>query len=140
MDEVISSSTVPGTSLVSTKRLMVATMLVLTCVFAVLDVVLEAVPGWEQTSFLLDGLSFTFCLMVWCSADSRLHDFRLTPRFRWCIFLFAIIAFPIYAFKSRGRAGWRLLGLGLLFLAAMMAGSFALGWLTEFFMERYGSG
>ncbi len=139
MHEATYSSAAPTDSLVRRKRLILVAMVALTCFFAVLDSVFMSVRGWERSSFL-HAFSFAFCLVVWCSADATLHDFRFGWGFRWCIFLFTVIAFPIYAFKSCGRGGWRLLGLGFLFFSALLAVSFTVEWVTDLLMEHYGSG
>ena len=106
-------------------------MLLLSAVFGILDSIYASLPGWEKTSFIADSLSFAFCLSVWCSCDAQLRGFRLSPGLRWTIILFSFIGFPIYAFKSRGRQGWSLLGLGFLFFLLLMLVTVGLGVLTD---------
>lgn len=118
------------------KLIVLGVMLALSGIFGVLDSVYESVPGWEKTSFILDTLSFAICLSVWCSYDAALHGFRLSPGVRLAVILIALIGFPVYAFKYRGRGGWRLLGLGVLFFLLLMGVSIVAGCVTDLIMEN----
>src|SRR5205814_7491077 len=113
MTNGISDQTVDLAHLKRQKRIVLAVMLLLSALFGVVDSLLASVSSWERTSFILDTASFTFCVMAWCSFDALSRGFRLTSRLRWTIFLIAVAGFPIYAFRSRGRQGWTLLGLGV---------------------------
>lgn len=140
MDTVTPSSLEQTEGFASQKRLMLVLMVALTALFSVLDVAFASVRGWERTSFLLDSFSFGFLLLVWCSADARLHAFRLGTAFRVWIFLFGIIAFPVYAFKTRGRGGWKLLARSLLFCVLLFAVAFFVDWITEVIAGHLGRG
>ncbi len=131
MNEVVDSHPDSSKSLRRQKWILVVMMFVLSGLFGVLDSIYASTPGWERTSFLLDTVSFAFCLSVWCSCDAQLHGFRLNRGLRWAIILIALIGFPIYAFQSRGRRGWLLFGMGLLCFVLMMGVSVGLGWLTD---------
>ena len=131
MNEIIDSHPDTAASLKRQKLILLVVMLLLSGIFGVLDSVYASTPSWEKTSFILDTLSFAFCLSVWCGCDAQLRGFRLSRGLRWTIILIAFIGFPIYAFKSRGRKGWSLLGLGVLFFLLLLVASVGLGWLTD---------
>ncbi|MCC6698236.1 MAG: hypothetical protein IT365_21615 [Candidatus Hydrogenedentes bacterium] len=113
------------------KFILLAVMLLLSGVFGVLDSVFASTPGWAKSLFMLDTLSFMFCLLLWCGCDAQLRGFTLGRGLRWTIFLIALVGFPIYAFKSRGRNGWSLVLLGALFFLMLAVVSAGAGCLTD---------
>ncbi len=131
MDELVDSHPDTAESLQRQKLILLGVMLLLSGIFGVLDSLYASTPGWERTSLIMDTLSFAFCLSVWCGCDAQLRGFRLSRGLRWTIILIALVGFPVYAFRSRGRQGWSLLGLGVLFFLLLMVVTVGLGWLTD---------
>lgn len=76
---------------------------------------------------MIETLASSLCLLLWCAWDAELRGFRLTSRMRVAIVLISLVAFPVFASKSRARGGWALLGLSFLFLLVMIAVSAAGG-------------
>jgi hypothetical protein len=131
MIEIIDSSPDAVERLKRQKIVMLVIMLLLSGLFGVLDSFYAATPGADRALFIADTLSFAFCLSVWCASDAQLRGFRLSRGLRWTIILIALIGFPVYAFRSRGRRGWSLFGLGVLFFLLLMAASVGTGWITD---------
>ena len=140
MSEAIISSPEQADHLKRYKRIMLGVMVILSGIFGVLDSVFVSVPGWERTSLILDSVSFAFCVSMWCYYDAILIGYKLQRALRLSILLITFIGFPIYAFKSRGRRGWRLLALGILFFLVLVGVSIGLGWLTDLIPESLGQG
>ncbi len=138
MTEVASLSPERVIHLKRNKGYLLGIMVLLSGIFAVLDSFFASVPGWDRTSLILDSVSFAFCVSVWCYYDALLIGFELRRALRLSILLITFIGFPVYAFKSRGRRGWRLLALGLVFFLVLMGVSIGLGWLMDLILEFFG--
>lgn len=131
MIEIIDSSPEAAEGLKRQKFILLVIMVVLSGLFGVLESLYATTPGADRALFVADTLSFAFCLSVWCASDAQLRGFRLSRGLRWMIILIALIGFPVYAFRSRGRQGWSLFGLGVLFFMLMMAVSVGAGLVTD---------
>ncbi|HPA17465.1 MAG TPA: hypothetical protein PLU30_06930 [Verrucomicrobiae bacterium] len=131
MSEIFDPGSEEAERLRRQKHILLGVILLLSCAFGVLNSIYASTSGWETASFILDTLSFSLCLSAWCACDAHLRGSRLGRGLRWTIILFALVGFPMYAFRSRGRHGWSLLGLGALFFLLQAAASVGSEWLTD---------
>jgi hypothetical protein len=97
------------------KNLFLAAMIGASILIGISDSMFASVKDWQRLSFMISTLFFAFCTTFWCHYDSIVQNYDLKGRLRLTILLITVIGFPIYAFKSRGRAGWKLLFSGFLF-------------------------
>ncbi|WP_442483839.1 hypothetical protein [Aeoliella sp. SH292] len=110
------------------------------------------VGAWIGYSPEMDGsteAALNLALLVpalwWCFTDADQRGFRLGAIHSIFLVLAFVIAFPVYLFRTRGRAGFRTLGLtvlcALVMLACAMVGEAIGMWLapaevysTEYFL------
>ena len=74
---------------------------------------------WIQPFTLLTGVINLVFMVRWFILDAAERPFKLSKN--WILFfvLFALLAAPVYFFKTRGWAFWRPTGLAALFLILM---------------------
>jgi hypothetical protein len=81
-------------------------------------VVADTEPAPLLSTFVSFGPVVT--TVLWLHQDARRHKIAEVLDFGWFFMMFWIFVVPWYAFKSRGRAGWRLL-IGLVALIVLPA-------------------
>lgn len=75
------------------------------------EVAIQAFVGNAVPLFLLS------CGVIWCHLDSYRCGVFLSRRFYLCLLLCFAVAYPYYAFKTRGLSGFITLGGSLAFVA-----------------------
>jgi hypothetical protein len=98
------------------KWIYLAAILIETAVLGGIGVFVEDGSDIEKLVFFPDVILFTLFVRLWCGADAAERGFRLTRGLSLWIILCSLIAVPVYFFRSRGRRGFRALGLAVLFL------------------------
>ena len=68
---------------------------------------------------LVVALATVIAISVWCYYDCIQRDVEPIRAISVLIVLLLIVGFPVHAFRTRGRAGFRLLGWALLVAFAM---------------------
>jgi hypothetical protein len=61
------------------------------------------------------GLLWSFFVFLWCYFDALELQYRLSKTMKICLVVVAAAAFPVYAFRSRGLAGFKTVGWAILF-------------------------
>ena len=83
------------------------------------------VAGTEPAPLLSTFVNFgpLVTTVIWLHQDARRHKIAEVLDFGWFFMVFWVFVVPWYAFKSRGRAGWRLLiGLVALIMSPSVTG------------------
>ena len=135
MTEALDLSHIDDHRLRGRRLIILGTMLALAGTLGVLDTIYAASASWQSSSMFINGLVMSFLTLAWCITDAQWIGYRIGGVLRVVIVLFAIVGFPIYAFRSRGRGGWRLLGLGLLFFIGLLIVSGVASWITALAMR-----
>lgn len=105
------------------KRLALAgQLLVIVCYGVVTDPF--SIPETRDWMRFPCGLLWSFFVFLWCYLDALERQYALSKTMKICIVLLPVAGFPVYAFRSRGLAGFKTLGWAILFLllAAVAAG------------------
>jgi hypothetical protein len=106
------------------KFITVGALFLLGMLFSIVQVVLEDVDGAAMKINICDGVTFGVGAWLWCSFDSAERSLRVTYGYRILALLVPIVGFPAYAFKTRGRRGFVLVGWGLLLVVLVQAVNF----------------
>jgi len=70
----------------------------------------------EQLINLVGMGLFSLFIFFWCYCDALERQYPLSKTMKICLVAILAIAFPVYAFRSRGLAGFKTLGWAILFL------------------------
>ncbi len=95
--------------------------LLVALIVALLSGISDGIFGETALGEWLSSVGICVAIVVWCHYDAAQRRFDLRTWLRLLILLLSPIGVPIYAFRSRGWSGFRLLGWSLLFLAALAA-------------------
>lgn len=102
------------------KRLVLLIILAAWALNGILDALFAEMASFEKYSELFAVVCFAFCTRLWCHYDSQERGFSIGRFLSLSIVLIALIGFPVYAFRTRGLAGFRLVGGAVLFMLAVI--------------------
>ena len=80
----------------------------------------------EQLICVIGGALGSFFVLLWCYLDALERQYSLSKTMKICLVVVAAAAFPVYAFQTRGLAGFKTLGWAILFLL-LAAGAVGIG-------------
>jgi hypothetical protein len=80
----------------------------------------------EQLINVIGGALDSFFVFLWCYLDALERQYPLSKTMKICLVVVAAAAFPVYAFRSRGLAGFKTVGWAILFLL-LAAGAEGIG-------------
>jgi hypothetical protein len=72
-----------------------------------------------QILVFLQALATALTVPAWCHYDARQHGHPFGTGLRLLVLFVAVIGFPIYAFRTRGVRGFRLIASALAILVAV---------------------
>jgi hypothetical protein len=109
------------------KRLALAgLLLVMVCYGVVTDPF--SIPETRDWMRFPCGLLWSFFVFLWCYFDALELQYPLSKTMKICLVVVAAVAFPVYAFRSRGLAGFKTVGWAILFfLLSVVVGGIGAG-------------
>ena len=97
-------------------------------------------PEAIRLAGLLCSLPGTFFILLWCYYDAQECQYTLSKTMKICLVAIAAVAFPVYAFRSRGLAGFKTLGWAVLFFLLMdvaMGLGIGLSWGIRYVLKTF---
>lgn len=86
---------------------------------------------WGSRAHIIGSALCSFLIFLWCYLDALERQYPLSKTMKICLVAITAIAFPVYAFRSRGLAGLKTLGWAILFLL-LAAGAEVTGeWISK---------
>mgnify|MGYP001616706141 CR=1 FL=1 len=101
------------------KWLTLAAVLAVVGLSGVVDLFFEEDRSYEIAATLLVNVIVAGGISLWCHFDAAERGYVTGRLLRVMIILLAVIAFPVYAFRTRGLSGFGLIGGGALFFVAI---------------------
>jgi len=91
------------------------------------SVCIGAVSGpFGSGTHVIGSTVCSFFVFFWCYCDALERQYPLSKTMKICLVAIAAVAFPVYAFRSRGLAGFKTVGWAILFLL-LAAGAGGIG-------------
>lgn len=85
-------------------------------IVALLSGVSDGIFGETAACNLLTPCALAVLIAVWCHYDAAQRGYDLSTPLRLLVLLLSPIGIPVYAFRTRGVSGFKLLGWSLLFV------------------------